>query len=176
MNILIFTDNKKYNMHCEEYKIIWELEGKKIQKSFEKILKLSFNESTINLLINEGKNNSNYSGDNTKDNMHFRYNNRSKLGTFLHELSHRIVMEYSLLEIAQKKYNIVEIHQLIDLFLYDVIEDLYGKDAADLRVKYESNFEEKIYSNSWNYALSFTFEKRQEMLKNIVGDIKNEKK
>lgn len=176
MKLLIFTDNEKYNMHCEEYKMIWALEGERIQKSFEKILFLPFDEEEIKLLINEGKYNSNYSGDSKKDSMNFRYNNRCKIGTYLHELSHRIIMEYSLFDIARSKYNINDIHELIDLFLYDVIEDLYGKDAAKLRVEYESNFEDEIYSKSWDYALSFKFDERQNMLKNIVGEIDNEKR
>lgn len=175
MKLLIFTDNKKYNMHCEEYKMIWNFEGERIQKSFEKILTLPFTEEEIKLLINEGKDNSNFSGNSIKEPMNFRYNNRCKIGTYLHELSHRIVIEYSLLDIAKSKYNIDDVHKLIDLFLYDVIEDLYGKESAELRVQYESNFEEDIYSKSWEYALAFTFNKRQEMLKNIVGELKNEK-
>jgi len=176
MKLLVFTDNKKYNMHCEEYKIIWEHEGERIQKSFKKILKLPFTEEEIKLLINAGKDNSNSSGNSTKEPMNFRYNNRCKIGTYLHELSHRIVTEYSLLDIAQKKYNIDDIHQLIDLFLYDVIEDLYGKESAELRVEYESNFDDDVYSKSWEYALAFNFDERQEMLKNIVGELENEKK
>lgn len=176
MKLLIYTDEEKYNMHCEEYKVIWSLEGDRIQEAFKKILSLSFSEKEIKLLINSGKNDSNYSGNSIKENMIFRYNNRSKIGTFLHELSHRIIMEYSLLEIAKNKYNIIDIHELIDLFLYDVIEELYGKAAAKLRVEYESNFSDKIYLNSWNYALSLTYDKRQKILQEIVGELSNDKK
>lgn len=176
MRLLIYTNNKKYNMHCEEYKMIWASEGERIQESFKKILMLPFSEEEVKLLINEGKDGSNSSGDSIKEPMNFRYNNRCKIGTYLHELSHRIVTEYALLDIAKSKYNIEDIHQLIDLFLYDVIEDLYGKEAANLRVEYESNFEETVYSKSWEYALAFTFDERQSMLKNIVGELENEKK
>ena len=175
MKMEIFTDNQKYNMHTIEYKIIWDNEGERIKNSFLKVLHIPFKEKIIKLLINEGKDNSNYSGVSEDDTMNFRYNNRCKIGTFLHELSHRIVMEYSLFDIAKEMYKIDDIHKLIDLFLYDVIVQLYGKEAADLRVLYESNFEEKIYSESWNYALSFSYEERQRMLKEIVKDIKYEK-
>lgn len=108
--------------------------------------------------------------------MNFRYNNRCKLGTILHELSHRIVMEHSLYEKAKNIYALNDIHELIDLFLYDIIVELYGEEAANLRVEYESNFEDAIYKNSWHKALSFDFKERQLMLKEIVKECLNEEK
>ena len=163
-------------MHCNEYKILWQVEGKRIERAFKKILFLPFKEEKISLLINSGANFSNDSGKTEGTIMNFRYNNRCKLGTILHELSHRIIMEYSLFEKAKKIYNLEDIHELIDLFLYDVITELYGKEAADLRVEYESNFEDLIYKNSWDKALSFSYEERQSMLKKIVEECLNEKK
>lgn len=168
MIISIYTDNPKYEMHRKEYEIIWENEGKRITQSFEKILGVPFIEKEIKLLINEGKNNSNSSGDTVKDIMHFRYNNRCKIGTFLHELSHRIIMEHNLLEKAKRIYDIKDIHEIVDLFLYDVIEDLYGKDTANLRVEYESNFEELVYKDSWEEALKLSYKERQNKLQNII--------
>ena len=176
MKLVIYTDDNKYNMHCMEYKILWSIEGEKIQKAFKKMVTLPFKEKEISLLINSGVNFSNDSGKTEESIMNFRYNNRCKLGTILHELSHRIVMEYSLFEKAKKVYNLEDIHELIDLFLYDVIVELYGKEAADLRVEYESNFEDLIYKNSWNKALSFSYEERQSMLKRIVKECLNEEK
>ena len=176
MELIIYTDDEKYNMHCYEYKIMWSIEGKRIQDAFKKILSLPFKESKISLLINEGLNFSNDSGKTEDSIMNFRYNNRCKLGTFLHELSHRIVMEYSLYERAKKLYELNDIHELIDLFLYDIIVELYGEEAANLRVEYESNFEDVIYKNSWHKALSFTFKERQLMLKEIVKECSSEEK
>lgn len=164
----IYTDQPMYNMHTKEYQMIWETEGPSIIKSFEKVLSLPFTEKTIDLLINEGKDGSNSSGESESEIMHFRYNNRCKIGTFLHELSHRIVMEHKLFTKARKIYDISDIHEVIDLFLYDVIVDLYGKEAADLRVDYESNFEEEIYKKSWESVLLLSYEERQNKLKKII--------
>lgn len=176
MELIIYTDNDKYNMHCQEYKIIWSIEGKRIQEAFKKILFLPFKESKVILLINEGLDFSNDSGKTENDIMVFRYNNRCKIGTFLHELCHRIIMEYSLYEKAKKMYNLNDIHELIDLFLYDIIVELYGEDTANLRVEYESNFEDEIYKNSWCKALSFEFNERQSILKEIVKEYIHEEK
>ena len=79
MKINVYTDKEKYNMHTKEYEIIWESEGQRICDAFEKIISLPFTEKEIKLLINEGKNNSNSSGDTLDDIMHFRYNNRCKI-------------------------------------------------------------------------------------------------
>lgn len=168
MNLIIYTDNEKYRMHCEEYKIIWEKEGKKIQDAYEKVLHIPFKEKEIKLLINSGKDGSNYSGDTINDEMNFRYNNRCKIGTFLHELSHRIIMEYDLFSKGKKLYNYKDIHEVVDLFLYDVICNLYGEESANMRVEYESGFEEETYRTSWEEALSKTYEERQEIIKRIM--------
>ena len=53
--------------------------------------------------------------------MLFRYNNRSKIGTFLHELSHRLVLEYDLYNKSKDAFEFTDIHQLIDLFLFDAL-------------------------------------------------------
>jgi len=168
MKINVYTDNEKYNMHTKEYQIVWELEGQRIYDAFEKIITLPFTEKEIKLLINEGENGSNSSGDSIDDIMHFRYNNRCKIGTYLHELSHRIIMEHDLLNKAKQIYDIKDIHEVVDLFLYDVIEELYGTKTANLRVEYESNFEEEVYKNSWINALNISFEERQAKLQEII--------
>ena len=175
MFIDIYTNNLRFNMHCNEYKMIWLLEGEKIQKAFSKIIGLEFKEDVIKLLINEGLNGSNSAGDSVTSIMNFRYNNRCKIGTFLHELSHRIALEYNMFEISQQLYGFVEIHELLDLFLYDVIKELYGQEAADLRVEYESGFQEPEYARGCEKTLKLTFEERQNLLKKIVEVIKNEK-
>lgn len=171
MNLNIYTDYNKFNMHLEEYKMIWEKDGTRIINSFEKITKLKFKEKNVDLLINYGLDGSNYAGSFIGDKMIFRYNNRCKIGTFLHEISHRLIMEYDLEKVAKKVMKFDDIHEIIDLYLYDVIVDLYGVEAANLRVEYESNFDEIEYKNSWDKILKFSFKERQELLKKIVKEI-----
>lgn len=171
MKLNIFTDDDKYNMHLQEYIVIWEKEGHRIIESFEKIIGLQFKEKEIDLLINSGFNDSNSSGDKIGDKMHFRHNNRCKIGTFLHELSHRFITEYDLENVSKRVMEFDDIHEIIDLFLYDVIVDLYGRDAADMRVEYESSFEEPEYCNSWKKTLKLSFEERQDLLKKIIKEV-----
>lgn len=56
----------------------------------------------------------------------FRFSVRHKLGTIFHELAHRFLIEY------QFQYaNVLENdHELIDLFLYDVIQKSFGESTA----------------------------------------------
>lgn len=62
------------------------------------------------------------------------------------------------------------------IIYFAFIVELYGEEAANLRVEYESNFEDVIYKNSWHKALSFTFKERQLMLKEIVKECSSEEK
>lgn len=169
MKVVLKCLDNKYQMHYMEYIAIWNAEGNKIIKTIESSLGLSFKEEELIINICKGyENKGNFSGNDITDQMVFRYNNRCKIGTFFHELSHRIIMEYSLFDKVKEKYNLEDEHQLIDLFLYEAIEKVYGKDAAQLRVEYEKDFPEKEFKRSWEYALSMTVEERKSLLKEML--------
>ena len=172
MNIILKCLDSKYQMHYMEYMAIWKNEGSKIIEAIEGTLGLKFKEKEIVINICEGyQNKGNFFGNDVSEQMVFRYNNRCKIGTFFHELSHRIIMEYKLFDIINEKYKLNNEHQLIDLFLYDSIEKAYGKEAAQLRVDYEKEFPEKEFKESWEYALSMDCEKRKKLLKEIVKNV-----
>lgn len=169
MKVIIKCEEDKYKMHYVEYVAVWENEGNKIIKSIEENLGLKFNEEKVEIVICEGfEDKGNFSGYSTKDNMIFRYNNRCKCGTFYHELSHRILIEYNLFERLKEKFNLNDEHQIIDLFLYDAIEDTYGKEAALYRVEYEKTFPEIEFKESWEFALSMNRESRKKLLKEMI--------
>lgn len=172
MKIILKCKDNKYQMHYIEYKAIWKSEGNKIIDSIEKAIGLKFKEEEIIINICKGfKDKGNFAGNNIKEEMIFRYNNRCKIGTFFHELSHRIIMEYNMFEKVKEKYELKDEHQLIDLFLYDAIEKAYGKNAAQLRVEYEKNFPEKEFLESWNYALTMDKGERKNLLKEMLNVI-----
>lgn len=173
MNIVLKCEDKKYQMHYIEYAMVWEKEGNKIIKSIEDNLGLKFNEEELKIDICEGyQDKGNFSGRSTKDNMVFRYNNRCKCGTFYHELSHRIITEYDMFEKLKNQFNLKEEHQIIDLFLYDAIEEAYGTEAALFRVEYEKTFPEPEFKESWDFALSLSREERKRMLKEMIEVVK----
>jgi len=163
----------KYQMHYREYAAIWKEEGKKIIDAFEKIIGVEFTEKQINIIIGKGDSNGgNTAGMSISDPMLFRYNNRCKIGTLLHELSHRLIIEYDWYSKVQQRFGFYDVHQLVDLFLFEIIEELYGKDAAILRMQYESAFPEPEFSECWEYAMKFSKAERSEKLKEAVKYIK----
>ena len=173
MKIVLESKKKKYQMHYIEYALVLEKEGNKIIKSIEENLGLKFNEEEVKIDICEGyQDKGNFSGSSIKDNMVFRYNNRCKCGTFYHELSHRIITEYDMFEKLKEKFNLKDEHQIIDLFLYDAIEETYGAEAALFRVEYEKTFPESEFKESWDYALSMNKEERKNILKEMVNVVK----
>ena len=173
MKIVLECKDKKYQMHYIEYALVLEKEGNKIIKSIEENLGLKFNEEEVKIDICEGyQDKGNFSGSSIKDNMVFRYNNRCQCGTFYHELSHRIITEYDMFEKLKEKFNLKDEHQIIDLFLYDAIEETYGAEAALFRVEYEKTFPESEFKESWDYALSMNKEERKNILKEMVNVVK----
>lgn len=171
MEIKFICKDQKYNMHYTEYIALWKSEGQKIINAIESSLGLKFIENEIIIEIGQGyQKKGNFSGNNINENMIFRYNNRCKIGTFFHELSHRIIMEHDLYYKNKEKYNLKDEHQLIDLFLYDAIEYSYGKKAALLRVDYEKAFPEKEFEESWKYALNIKKRERKKLLCEMIKD------
>ena len=170
MEVNLICKDDKYNMHYTEYVVLWKSEGKIITDAIENALGLKFIESNIIIEICQGyQDKGNFSGNSINENMIFRYNNRCKIGTFFHELSHRIILEYNLYNKVKEKYNLKDEHQLVDLFLYDAIEQAYGEEAALFRVEYEKTFPEKEFAESWEYALKMEKNERKRILCEMIG-------
>lgn len=169
MEVNLICKDQKYNMHYTEYMVLWKSEGERIIDAIETSLGLKFIESKITIEIGQGyQDKGNFSGNSINENMVFRYNNRCKIGTFFHELSHRIIMEHDLYNKVKEKYNLRDEHQLIDLFLYDAIEKMYGEKAALYRVDYEKAFPEKEFAESWEYALKLKKNERKNILCEMI--------
>jgi len=159
---LVFSSNKEYVLSKLEYEALWQIYGHKIQCSFKKITTLPFKEDSINSIV--GNYESNFAGKDLKDPMLFRFSVRHKLGTILHELAHRFLLEYQFQHVNILKND----HELIDLFLYDAIQESFGKSAARERVTYECTFPEPEIPDAWNKILKYSKLKRQELWKNVL--------
>lgn len=167
--ILTFQSEPRYNLHKNEYAIIWDHEGNHIIETFEKITKLLFNEKKVKVEIGKGdEQGENSAGKSVKDPMILRYDSRSKIGTLLHELAHRLIMEHTVFAKCREKFKLDDEHRLIDLFLFEVFESLYGKEAALLRIEYEKTFKDPKFLESWEWALKLTQIQRSSLLKKII--------
>lgn len=163
-------------MYRTEYYALWINEGNKIIDAFETITHLKFTEQQIFAQICKGDiNGDNNSGERIEDPMIFRYSIRNKAGTLLHELGHRLIMEYDLFGKSKNAFHLKDLHQILDLFLFDVIQHIYGKEAALFRVEYEKSFPDAKYEKYWNDSLKLSFEERSSFLRKIITYCKKTK-
>lgn len=157
-----FESSPSFTLNQLEYESLWNSYGKKIQAAFKEVTTLPFQEEFITGVVGDYK--SNFAGRSLNDPMLFRFSVRHKLGTIMHELSHRFLLEY------QFNYNGIldNDHEVIDLFLPEVIEICFGKAASEERINYECTFPEVEIPNAWNKMLKYSFETRQQIWKKIL--------
>ena len=64
------------------------------------------------------------------------------------------------------------VHKHIDLVLYDILVELYGKDLAKKEIDFEISLwagkDISPYKNAWDWAMAMTKEERQVLWKNTV--------
>ena len=147
-----------------EYKQIWKNEKNKIIKGFKKISGLEFKQKEIKVIVYEGMSRSG----NLLKPMKLRasYNSDIKLGTLIHELGHRLLYGNGIFEGAGG----LDDEQLLDLFLYDVWVDLYGKNFAQRNVDTESARKGYYdYESAWKWVLAMTKDERKRKLEEIVS-------
>ena len=164
------SDKPELKKATEEYSRIWNADGQKIVKVIEKISGLKFKEKEINALVFNGVSysiplqlNSNQTPDN-------------KRGALTHELCHRLIVGNNLkfdFKYEDENWN-QEVHKQVDLILYDIWVDLYGKEFADDQVEAEGNLlkQEGIspFKVAWNWALSLTKEERAKEFKSLINE------
>ncbi len=163
VELTFIPEKPEFAAAVKEYEDIWSGDGQKITTKLEEFTGLPFWEKTIKVEVFDGVSNSGYrTGDPMK--LRHNYTPKDKKGTLIHELGHRIML------INIPPIRGYDNHQLLDLFLYDVWEELYGKEFADEMVEIEGSRKgAKIdYINTWKWALSMTREERQAILKEVI--------
>ena len=160
---LAFTpESPPFSEATDEYRRIWAEEGARIEDVAESATGLSFPQSRIDVVVFEGV--SVAGGLNSP--MMLRASNTydRKKGTLVHELGHRLVNPQ--LTVLPEG---VDEHRLLDLFLYDVWESLWGRQFADERVQGESEQRGLYdYESAWRWALGFSRAERASRFAEIV--------
>lgn len=141
----------------QEYQKIWDTEGGKIVPAWENKTRLKFRETFINAIVLEGRGQSHplcFRASLTLD---------AKKATLVHEMGHRILYK----RIKAPEFNSLENHKNLNLCLYDILAELYGKAFADLAVEDESKH--ALYKDAWDWALSFNKEERQQKILDLLS-------
>jgi hypothetical protein len=91
-----------------------------------------------------------------------------KKGTLIHELGHRMNVQ------LRRRPQDLDEHRLLFLYLYDLYEDLYGKEFADGQVAFGKTLKGLYdYESAWNRALAMS---RQERLSKFAEVLKANRK
>ena len=146
---------------AEAYRRLWADEGLKIIEAIERGSGLTFLESYVNAVIFEGPSRSGV-GDRP---MYLRasYPADVKKATLVHEHGHRLIAQ------LRNRPTDLDEHRVLFLFLYDVWENLWGKDFADEQVTIESGRTGLYdYETAWKWALSMSKVARASRFADIV--------
>jgi hypothetical protein len=139
---------------AEEYRQLWESEGARIVAAMEALTGVAFPPEPVEILVRDGPPMTAYDGRTIR--LRARCSPGCKLGTFTHELGHRLAL---LLPRSAE----IDDHRLLYLFLYDAWTDLYGRDFADRMVSIERRIG-PAYEAAWTWALAMTREQRRARL------------
>ncbi len=87
-----------------------------------------------------------------------------KKATLVHEHGHRLIAQ-----LRNRPADLDE-HRVLFLFLYEVLESLWGKDLADSQVRFERGLTGLYdYESAWRWALSLSKDERASRFAAIVN-------
>lgn len=144
------------------YMFIWENDGKKIEEAAEKISGLKFKEERVVATVHKGK------GKSHPLTLSAYAKSNGKRASLVHELLHRLIVDNSVSKLGVFE-NQLEAHKILDLILYDVLTEAYGKELAEWRVNFEKNNFPEAYKEAWDWALAFDKEGRKREFQKIVA-------
>ena len=146
---------------AEEYRRLWETEGPRLVAEMEGLTGIAFPDEPVEVLVRDGPPMTAFDGRTIR--LRARCSPGCKLGTFTHELGHRLAL---LLPRSAE----IDDHRLLYLFLYDAWTDLYGRDFADRMVRLERRIPGAYdYDAAWTWALAMTREQRQARLRTLAA-------
>ena len=148
----------------EKYRSWWKKDASKIIKSIEGVSGLKFRETYINAVVFRAR----FSSQSFPLSLRADVDDTLKVAILIHELCHRLVVGNGVkllkLGIKTEEGRILERHKVVDLILYDIWVDLYGKKFADKAVLAEANSQKtNVYKKAWKWALSMSMGERQKL-------------
>jgi hypothetical protein len=181
MKFIIKPDNNSFSLILEanQYHEQWRLHVRAIRRAFREITGLDFQQRVITARVSDVPFST--SGKPWQP-MRLMANHRSperKLITLVHELSHRLLNGNALGLVATGTFAQNEDpgdagteidHRRIYLFEYDVVNRALGPQWAKHCRQHETGgTADKPYAEAWDYAMSLTFEQRQQALKELTA-------
>lgn len=163
--------NRAFDSAADEYRRIWVAEGERVIEAMERVSTLKFPEKNVKVEVYEGPSfaglrmNRDGVPTGTSGPMRLRasYSADNKKGTLVHELAHRMNVQ------LKKRPKELDEHRLLFLYLYDLYDDLYGREFADGQVAFGRTLKGLYdYDGAWNWALSMSRDERRLMFEQVV--------
>lgn len=149
---------------ADSYSAIWAREGNSIVEAIEKNVWLTFKSQSMKAIVYEGPSQSHPSFK-----LRASYDDETKEATLIHELLHIISADYMLkLPVAGDALTL-GLHRQIDLVLYDLWIELFGKAFADRQVQIESG-RTPIYKEAWQWALVLAATERHQKFVELLAN------
>ena len=150
IRLVFVPDSDQFADAAREYREIWDREGAKIIAAVEQATGLKFEDREVRALVLEVASDSGYKDESP---MHLRasYPPETKKATLIHELGHRLEVDYS--------HRGEDDHKVLFLWLYDLWVKLYGQQFADAQVAVEKQ-RGRMYPGDWEEALAMSREQR----------------
>lgn len=145
-----------------EYQRLWDSQGARIVEQLAAVTGLRFAEGPIDALVVEGVSQSH------PLRLRASYDVETKLGTLVHELSHRLIAANRARLRSPLPRSSREEHELIDLFLFDLWNGLFGEAFALRQVEVESR-RRRMYREAWIATLAMDRSARQAKLLGVLG-------
>ena len=152
--VMAFTpESGSFNAATDAYRQLWREEGAPIAETLERVTGLPFTQRRITAIVYEGRSSAGIG--NNPMRLRASYNADTKRSALAHELGHRLIAQLTI------RPPDLDEHRVLDLFLYDVWQSIWGKAFADRQVQVESAQRGLYdYESAWRWALSLTADQR----------------
>ena len=159
VKITFTPESEKFADASKQYQALWSAEGDRMIAALEKVSGMKFTETAFETIVFEGVSRSGRPGGSPMK-MRASYTADTKKATLIHEIGHRHISQ------LEKRPEGIDEHSVLNLILYDIWIDLYGKKFADEQVEIEKA-RRGPYPAAWEYALSMTRKERGRKFKEI---------
>jgi hypothetical protein len=154
---IAFTEaDPKLAAASAEYRELWCSEGAQVMAAMTRLTGYPYPGGAVEALVGNGTPMTAFGG--KAMSLKGSYPLYYKRATLVHELGHRLAF-------TMPRTGDLDEHRLLYLFLYDVWDDLYGRDFADRMVSIERRIAGRYdYAAAWDWALGMTRAERQARL------------
>lgn len=152
------------------YMFIWENYGKRIIKVSEKVSVLKFDSGETEALVSNERSKS------SSLTLSSYYKSSGKRVILVHELLHQLLHSNGIAAFKIGE-NRTEIHKVLYLILYDILNGVYGEKLANWAENFETKgLDSESYKKAWEWALPFSKEGRRAKFQEFVKKAQAESK